>query len=102
MRAGDGILAVERGGDGDAEALGQRHQLRRGARGAHAAAGDDDGAGGVLQHLQRGDHAGRIGLGAERRHPGEQRLDQGLHVGLLQVDLALVAAELQVHGAGRA
>ena len=81
---------------------GQRHQLGRSARGAHAAAGDDHRPRRLLQHLEGGEHACRVGLGPERRHLREQRLDQRLHVGLLQVDLALVAAELQVHGARRA
>ena len=41
-------------------------------------------------------------LGPERRHLGELRLDQRLHLGFLDVDLAFVAAELQVHRPGRA
>ena len=40
-------------------------------------------------------------LGPERRHARELRLDQRLHLGFLDVHLALVAAELQMHGTGR-
>ncbi len=43
-----------------------------------------------------------VGLRPERRHAREQRLDQRLHLGLFEVDLALVAAELQMHRTGRA
>ena len=45
---------------------------------------------------------GRLRLRAERRHASELRLDQRLHLGFLEVELALVAAELQMHGTGRA
>ncbi len=38
-------------------------------------------------------------LGPERRHMGELRLDDRLHLGFLNVHLSLVAAELQMHRA---
>ena len=80
----------------------QRDQFASGARGAHAAAGDDDRPLGLLQKFERGLHVRGFRLRPERRHARELRLDQRLHLGFFDVDLALVAAELQVHGAGRA
>ena len=44
---------------------------------------------------------GRFRFGAERRHLGELRLDDAVHLGFLEIDLAFVAAELQMHGTGR-
>ena len=72
---------------------------RRRARSAHAAAGDDHRPRRVLQDLQRRAHARLVGLRTERRHAGELRLAERLHVRFLGVDLALVAAELQMHRA---
>ncbi len=51
MIARDRILAVERGRDRNLQRLRQRNQLRRRARGAHAAAGDDHRPLGLLQQL---------------------------------------------------
>ena len=51
---------------------------------------------------ERGLHVLGLRLGPERRHAGELRLDQRLHLGFLDVHLPLVAAELQVHGTRRA
>ena len=102
MVAGDRVLAVERGRDRDLQRLRERDQLGRRPRRAHAAAGDDHRPLRILQLLQRRHHAGLVGRRAERRHPRELRLDERLHLRLLGVDLALVAAELQVHRPGRA
>ena len=56
----------------------------------------------VLQHLQRRQHARLIRLRPERRHARELRLDQRLHLAFVAVDLAFVAAELQMHRPGPA
>ena len=69
---------------------------------AHAAAGHDHRPLRLLQNLQRGQHAGLIRLRPERRHTRELRLDQRLHLAFLAVDLAFVAAELQMHRPGPA
>ena len=57
---------------------------------------------GILQRRDRRQHAGVVGRRTKRRHARELRLAQRLHLGLLGVDLALVAAELQMHRPGRA
>ncbi len=97
MRAGDRILAVERGRDRDLQRLGERDQFGARARGAHAAAGDDHRPLGGLQVLERGHDARVVRRRPERRHARELRLAERLHLGLVGVDLALVAAELQMH-----
>ena len=103
MIAGDRILAVERGRDRDLQRLGERDELGCRARGAHAAAGDDHRPLGLLQ-TPRARRARCASSGAGRN--GGTRANCGshqrLHLGLLGVDLALVAAELQMHRAGRA
>ncbi len=43
---------------------------------------------------------GRFRLGTERRDVRELRLDQRVHLGLFRIELALVAAELQMHRPG--
>ena len=53
----------------------------------------------ILQDLQRRAHVGLIRFGAERRHAGKLRLDQRLHVRFLGIDLAFIAAKLQMHRA---
>ena len=100
--ARDRVLAVERGRDRDLQRLRERDQLRLRARGAHAAAGDDHRPLGLLEADQRGAHAGVVGTGTERRHAREARLRDRLHLGFVGVDLAFVAAELQMHRPGRA
>jgi hypothetical protein len=80
----------------------KRHHIGLGAGGAHAAAGHDHGPLGGLKDLERRQHARLVGLGTERRDAGELRFAQRLHLGLLGVDLALVAAELEMHRPGRA
>ena len=60
MRAGDRVLAVERGGDRNLQRFRQRHQFARRARGAHAAAGDDDRPLGLLQQIERRLHMRRF------------------------------------------
>ena len=103
MIARDRILAVERGRDRDLQRLGERDQLGLRARGAHAAAGDDHRPLGLLRdRLSAARTLASSGAGPERRHAREARLRQRLHLGLVGVDLALVAAELQMHRAGRA
>src|SRR6266404_845938 len=67
-----------------------------------APACDDHRPRGLLQRLDRGAHARVIGGRAERRHARELRLDERLELGLVLIDLAFVAAELQVHRSGRA
>ena len=52
--------------------------------------------------FERREHARLVGLGAERRHMGELRLAQRLHLRLFGIDLALIAAELEMHRARRA
>ena len=99
MIAGYGILAVERGRDRYLQSFGERDQFGRRARRAHAAAGDDHRTRGRLQDSQRRMNARRVGLRAERRHAGILRLAERLHLGLVGVELALIAAELQMHRA---
>ena len=43
----------------------------------------------------------RFRLGPERRHARKLLLDQRLHLGFLEIELALVAAELQMTGSRR-
>ncbi len=100
--AADRILAVERCRDRNAELLRQRHELRPRARGAHTAARDDDRPLGRLERSQCRAHGGIVRLRPERRHARELRLGERLHLGLVGVDLPLVAAELQVHRPRRA
>ena len=100
--AGDAVLAVERGCHRNLQRLGKRDEFRRGAGGANAAPGDDDRPLGFLEAGERGKRAGAVGLRPERRHLLELWLDQRLKLGLLSVDLTLVAAKLQMHRAGRA
>ena len=52
--------------------------------------------------LERGQHARLVWFGAERRNAGKLRLAQRFQLRLLGVNLALIAAELQVHRARRA
>ena len=73
------------------------HQLGGCARGAHPAAGHDHRALGRLHERERGQDAGALGLGPERRHPGEHGLDQRLELRFLGIDLAFIAAKLQMH-----
>src|SRR2546422_11671642 len=72
----------------------------RRARSADTAAGDDHRPLGGLERRERRAHVLRLRLRAERRNAREHVLDQRLHLRLFGVDLALVAAELQVHRAG--
>ena len=102
MVAWNGVLAVERGRDRNLQRLGERDDLGLRAGSAHAAAGDDHRPLGGLQMRERGEHARLVRLGPERRHVGELRLAQRLHLRLLGIDLALVAAELQMHRPRRA
>ena len=88
--------------DRDVQAFRQGDQFGGRPRCANSAAGDDDRP---LRRFQQGQRSPGFFLprfGAERRHPGETRFAQGLHVGLLGVDLAFVPPELQVHRTGRA
>ncbi len=82
--------------------LGERNQLTRGAGGAHATAGDDHRPLGFLQKIERRLHMRGFRLRAERRHLGELRLDDRLHLGFVEIDLPFIAAELQMHRPGRA
>ena len=100
--AGNGILGVERGRDRNLQRFGERDELGRGARGAHPAAGHNDRTRRLLQMRKRRPYARIVGAGTERGHAGKLRLAQGLHLRLLGVDLPLVAAKLQMHGAGLA
>jgi len=52
MRAGDAVLAVERGRDRDLQRLGERDQLGARAGCAHAAASNDNGSLCCLKKLQ--------------------------------------------------
>ena len=71
-------------------------------RGAHAAARDDHRPLGFLQRLDRRAHAALVRGRAERRHARELRLDQRLQLGLVEIDLAFIAAKLQMHRPRRA
>ena len=102
MAAGNGVLAVERGRDRYLQRLGKRDDFGLGAGCPHAAAGDDHRPLRACRMCERREHARLVGLRPERRHVGELRLAQRLHLRLLGVDLALVAAELQMHRARRA
>ena len=102
MIARDRILAVERGRDRDLQCLRERHQLGLRTRCMHAAAGDDHRPLRLLETNQRRPHAGVVGTRTERRNVRKTRLRHGLHLGLIGVDLALIAAELQMHRAWRA
>jgi hypothetical protein len=102
MRAGNRVLAVQRRRDRHAELLRERDELVAGAGGAHAAAGDDHRPLRRLQRGQRRPHRRALGLGPERRHVRELRLDKRGHLRLLLVDLAFVPAELEMHRAGGA
>ncbi len=63
-----------------------------------AAAGDDDGLVCARDHASRRGDAGGIGLGPERRHPGELFLDDHLQIGLSVDDvLADDAVEIEMH-----
>jgi len=86
----------------DLQRLGERHQLSRGARRAHTAARDDHRPLGLLQRFDRDAHACVVRRWAEWRHARELLLDQRLELGLVLIDLTLVAAELQMHRPGRA
>ena len=52
--------------------------------------------------LERRHHAGIVRRRTERGHARELRLAQRLHLRLVGIHLALIAAKLQVHGPGRA
>ena len=61
---GDGVLAAEGGGGGDAVAEGEIGPMMRGARAPVGAADDRDGGGGVLEQVDhRADRAGVGGFG---------------------------------------
>ena len=77
--------------------LGERHELARRARSAHAAAGDNHRPRRVLQNLHGRQHARLIRLRPERRHARKLRLDHRLHLAFVTVDLTFIAAELQMH-----
>src|SRR5581483_6728294 len=98
MRAGDRVLAVERSGNRDLQRLGERDELRPGAGCAHAAAGDDYRTLGLLQDIEGGGDMRRFRLRTERWHALEQILDHTLHLGLVEIELTFIAAELQMHG----
>src|SRR5215510_4839737 len=102
MIARDRVLAVERGRDRNLQRVCERDELGRGAGAAHTAACDDHWPLGLLQQLERRKHARTIGLRPERRHAREALLGERLHLGLFEIDLTLVATELQVHWPGRA
>src|SRR5262245_1021056 len=101
MIARDRVLAVERGRDRNLQRLRERDELSRGPGGAHAATRDDHWPLGVLQQLERGVDTGAIGRRAERRHPRETLFRERLHLGFFEVDLAFIAAELEMHRPGR-
>ena len=102
MLSRDRILAVERGRHRDRQRLRQGHELGGCTGGSHAAAGNDHRPRRVLQMLEGGMQAGFLRRGPKRRNARELPLTQRLHVRLLGVDLALVAAELQMHRPRRA
>ena len=62
---GEGALALEAGGDGDLEALGELAEFVPGFRVVDTLAGVDDGPLGVAQHLGNGTHGLGVGAGAE-------------------------------------
>ena len=97
MAGGEGQLAVEGGGDGDGEHLGQFLDFAPSLGGDDAAASDDHGA------LGLGDDAGcftdtvALGLGTEGREGGVKLLHDDLEVGFVG---AGVIGDVEVHGAG--
>src|SRR5439155_1847866 len=96
MRAGNLILAVQRCGDRNLELLGECNQFASRTRRAHTSAGNDHRLLRALEERQRGAHTRSIRLGAEWWDFRKLRLAQKLHIGLFLVDLALVAAKLQM------
>ena len=93
----DRVLSVERGRDGDGEALGELDQLSGRARCANAAAGDEHRPLGLLDRVEGG--AGMLGRRCrpEGRRAREQLFGDGVHLRGLLIDLSLIAAHLQVY-----
>ncbi len=103
MRAGDAVLAVERSGDRNLQRFARaRPAQHRRPRRARRRRRRKSGASRLCSRASAAFTWRCFRLGPERRHARELRLDQRLHLGFLDVHLALVAAELQMHGARRA
>ena len=86
MGVGDGVLAVQRGGQGDREPLGQLDDFRSGSRDPSAAAGDDHRSLRRPEELDRFTYGVRFRFGPERRHMGEFLLDDHGEVALGRFD----------------
>src|SRR5476651_1301227 len=71
MGTGDAVLAVERGRNRDLQSFRERHQFASRARGARAAAGDDDWPLSLLQKFERSFYMRCFRLGPEWRYLGE-------------------------------
>ena len=102
MVSRDGVLPVHRGGDGNPELFSELDDLGAGARGADAAARDDDGffrrreQPGGLRHLFG------FGPGTVGRDSRELLFQDDFEIRLLLLNLAEIACEPEVNRAGRA
>ena len=100
MRTHKTIPAVERGHDRYRHGFGQSDHLGGRTGRPNAAAGDDQGALGGCEFLDRREQRSVLGLWAERWDCGEHGLDGGVESAGLLVELALVALELEMDRPG--
>ena len=102
MRVENDAFAVERSDDGDLQLLRELDDFALRLRAHHAAARDDDRLLRFREHGGGFAHALRLGLGPERRHAAELRLDDRFHLGVPQRHVRAAPLEAQVHRTGRA
>src|SRR3954464_10551100 len=99
MSSGNAVLAVQRGCNWNLQRLDQTHQFRRGAGRPYATACDNHRPFRSLQQIKHRADMRFFRLRSKWRDACKHLLDQRLHLGLLGVDLAFIAAELEMHRA---
>ena len=96
MGTGDGVLSVEGGHHRNGETFGQGHQLARSTGGPDPSSRHNHGPAGAVQQVQGRSHVLGVGERPHRRYGGESFVDPRVEIALLDVDLALVARELDM------